>query len=98
MPAPMILRPGDLLGLPPGVTDLAHLPALRYLLVGLALAWAAAVWRGRPWMGLAAGLVFFELAVGFWVFGLGRPYGLLVDAAATRRAAEIAVASATLGA
>ncbi|HEX6739276.1 MAG TPA: hypothetical protein VF310_13440, partial [Vicinamibacteria bacterium] len=93
----MILRPGDLLGLPPGLTDPAQLPALRYLLVALALGWAAAVWRGRPWVGLVAGLVFFETAVGFWVFALGRPYGLLVDPAATRRAAEIAVAAAAGG-
>ena len=94
----MILRPGDVLGLPAGLPDVvSQLPAFRYLLVVLALAWALTVLRGRPWLGLAAGLLFFELAVGFWVLGLGRPYGLLVDPAATRRAAEVGVAGAAGG-
>jgi hypothetical protein len=94
----MPLRPGELLGLPPGVPDvLGQLPAFRYLLIALALAWALAVARTRPWLGLLAGLLFFEVAAGFWVFGLGRPYGLLSDPAATRRAAEIGVAGAVGG-
>lgn len=92
------MRPGELLGLPPGVPDLlAQAPALRYLLVGSAVLWALVLARARPWLGLLAGVLFFEVAAGFWVLGLGRPYGLLADPAATRRAAEIGVAAAAGG-
>jgi hypothetical protein len=94
----MPLHPGELLGWPAGVPDvLGQLPAFRYLLVVLALAWALAAARLRPWLALLAGVLFFEVAAGFWVFGLGRPYGLLADPAATWRAAEIGVASAAGG-
>jgi len=98
-PRPMtILRPGELLGIPAGVPDLlAEVAALRYVLVLLAMAWALLVARTRPWLGLLAGIVFFVIATGFWVAGLGRPYGLLTDPAATRRAAEVTVAGATGG-
>lgn len=90
--------PGALLRLPPGVPDvLVEAPALRYVLVLLAMVWALLVARTRPWLGLLAGIVFFEVAAGFWVAGLGRPYGLLSDPAVTRRAAEVTVAGAAAG-
>ena len=93
-----ILGPGALLHVPPGVPDLlGDAPALRYVLVLLAMAWALLVARTRPWLGLLAGIVFFEVAAGFWVAGLGRPYGLLADPAVTRRAAEVTVAGAAAG-
>src|SRR5262245_27418684 len=93
-----IPRPGELLGLPPGLPDLlSQAPALRYALVVLALGWALVVARARPWLALLAGIVFFEVAAGFWVAGLGRPYGLFADPAVTRRAAEVTVAAAAAG-
>ena len=94
----MPLRPGELLGLPAGVPDvLGQVASFRYLLVVLAVVWALAAARLRPWLALLFGVVFFEVATGFWVLGLGRPYGLLVDPTVTRRAAEIGVASAVGG-
>ncbi|HET7292434.1 MAG TPA: hypothetical protein VFM88_08420 [Vicinamibacteria bacterium] len=42
-----------------------------------------------------AGLGFGAAAVGFWVLALGRPYGLLIDPASTRAAADAAVIAAT---
>lgn len=92
----MILRPGALLGLPEGVPDpVFHVVALRWTLVLLALAWAAAAARGKGLAVLGAGLIFAFVASGFWVFALGRPYGLFVDPAATRAAAEASVVSAS---
>ena len=38
-------------------------------------------------------MAFVLLAIGFWVLQLQRPYGVLIDDAATRRAAEVAVAA-----
>jgi len=76
----------------PAVLD--HIALLRYALTALALAWALAVLRGRRWSSLAAGLSFAIAATGFWVVSLARPYGLLVDGALTRRAAEVAVSAA----
>jgi hypothetical protein len=92
----MILRPGALLGLPEGVPDPAFdVIALRWVLLLLALVWAAAAARGRGAAVLAAGLAFAGVATGFWVLALGRPYGLLVDPAVTRAAAEASVVSAS---
>jgi hypothetical protein len=73
----------------------AFVAPLRYVLVALALAWAVALARGRRALALSGGLVFVLLSAGFWSASLGRPYGLLEDAAATRRAAEVRVAAAT---
>jgi hypothetical protein len=89
----MIVRPGDLVGLPPGVPDpIEHVALLRYLLGALALGWAAVVWRARrPWWTVA-GSAFVLVAFGFWIAVLGRPYGVFDDRAATLRAAQIAVA------
>lgn len=92
----MILRPGALLGLPEGVPDpVFHVVALRWALLLLALAWAAAAARGKGLAVLGAGLLFAFVASGFWVVALGRPYGLFVDPAATRAAAEASVVSAS---
>jgi hypothetical protein len=92
----MILRPGALLGLPEGVLDpVFHVVALRWTLLFLGLAWAAAAARGKGLAVLGAGLLFAFVASGFWVLALGRPYGLFVDPAATRAAAEASVVSAS---
>ena len=88
----MILRPGALLGLPEGVPDaVIDVVALRWALVLLALVWAVAAARGRGVTVLGAGLLFTAVGAGFWVLALGRPYGLLVDPAITRAAAEASV-------
>lgn len=68
---------------------------LRYLLLGLAVAWALALARRRRLASLALGVIFAATATGFWTLSLARPYGLLEDADTTRRAAEVAVAAAT---
>jgi hypothetical protein len=92
----MILRPGAILGLPEGVPDaVLDVVALRYVLLALALAWAAAALKGRALLILLAGLLFATTAVGFWVLALGRPYGLFIDAAITRAAAEASVVAAS---
>ena len=92
----MILRPGALLGLPEGVPDpVFDVIALRWVLLLLALVWTVAAARGRDLAVLAAGLAFAGVATGFWVLALGRPYGLLVDPAVTRAAAEASVVSAS---
>jgi len=88
------LRPGDLLGLP-GPDVMEHVALLRWTLVALALLWSAAIARRRKLLTLAAGVLFLEVAVGFWVLALGRPYGLLVDPAATRWAAQVSVVAET---
>jgi len=92
----MILRPGAILGLPEGVPDaVAHLVLLRWVLVVLAVAWAAAALvEGRRRM-LGAGLLFAVAAAGFWVLALGRPYGLFIDPGITRAAAEASVVAAS---
>jgi hypothetical protein len=83
-------------GSPLGPPDLVSLVApLRYVLVLLAGFWALRIARGRSSGALGVGITFVGVAAGFWVFSLGRPYGLLVDAEATRRAALVAVAGAT---
>jgi len=92
----MTLRPGALFGLPEGVPDpMFHVVTLRWTLLLLALVWAAAVARGKGLAVLGAGLLFAVVASGFWVLALGRPYGLLVDPAATRAAGEASVVYAS---
>lgn len=92
----MTLRPGDLLGLPPGWPDvMEHVALLRWTLVALALLWSAALVRRRRLFALVAGILFVEAAIGFWVLALGRPYGLLVDPEATRQAAQVSVTAET---
>lgn len=79
-----------------GSPDLiGHVALVRWALVGTALLWAATVARAPRLLALLVGVLFVFVAAGFWTFGLGRPYGLLEDAAATRRAAEVSVAAAT---
>lgn len=68
---------------------------LRYGLLALCLLWSWALARGSRAAGLALGALFAGAAVGFWTLCLARPYGLLDDASATRRAAEVAVAAAS---
>jgi hypothetical protein len=90
------LRPGALLGLPEGVPDpVFNAVPLRYALVALALVWAAGMLKGRGLTVLGAGLLFSTVAAGFWVLALSRPYGLFVDPAITRSAAEVSVVSAS---
>lgn len=89
---PLILHPGQLLGIPLGVPEIpADLAWFRYVLVLLAALWAILVARSHPLVGLLAGCLYVGIAVGFWVVALARPYGLLEDPVVTRRAAEIAV-------
>ena len=92
----MISRAGALLGLPDGVPDpVFNVVALRYVLLALALVWAAAAAKGRDVAALGAGLLFTGVALGFWVLALGRPYGLFVDPSITRAAAEVSVVAAS---
>jgi hypothetical protein len=92
----MTLRPADLLGLP--APDLVyHVTIFRCVMVVLVLAWVYVVARVRPMAAVAFGGLYALVAVGFWLALLGRPYGLFVDAAVTRRAAECAVAAASGG-
>jgi hypothetical protein len=89
----MSLRPADLLGLP--APDLVHDIALfRYVMVALAVLWALLVARAKPVAAVAFGGLYALGAAAFWVTLLGRPYGLFVDPAVTRRVAECAVAAA----
>jgi hypothetical protein len=93
----LILRPGELLRLPPGVPDAdLHAGLLRYLLLALAVLWALAAVRARPACFLFAGAAFVLVAEGFWIMALGRPYGLFLDPAITARAANMSVAAAGL--
>jgi hypothetical protein len=89
----VILGPGGLLGLPPGVPsptwDVAWWRDL-LVLVSLAAAWCEA--RARRGAALVFAILFALLAVGFWVAALARPYGLLIDAPTTAWAADVAVA------
>jgi len=88
----VISGPGGLLGLPPGVPspiwDVAWWREL-LLLAALAAAWCEG--RARRGVALAFAVMFAVLAVGFWVVALARPYGVLVDAATTRWAADLSV-------
>ena len=89
----MILGPGGLLGLPPGVPsptwDVAWWRDL-LVLAALAAAWSEA--RARRGAALAFAILFALLAVAFWVAALARPYGVLVDARTTAWAADVSVA------
>ncbi|PYQ41136.1 MAG: hypothetical protein DMF77_16755 [Acidobacteria bacterium] len=88
----MTPNPGGLLGLPPGVPNpLYDAGYWRDLLAFVAVAAGAAEVAGRRRTALAAGLVFGVLGTAFWVLALARPYGVLVDAATTRWAADVAV-------
>ncbi|HUG54685.1 MAG TPA: hypothetical protein VMR21_13845 [Vicinamibacteria bacterium] len=89
----MILHPGGLIGLPAGVPSVVYDVALwRDLLVVVALAAALSEARARRGAALAFALLFAVLAVGFWVAAMNRPYGVLVDPATTRWAADLSVA------
>ena len=90
----MDLWPGSLLGLPPGRPSVVFEAAYcRDLLVLLALAAGWAVARRREGWALAVAVAWAVLALGFWTFTMGRPYGVLQDPAATRWAAEVSVAA-----
>ena len=90
----MDLRPGALLGLPPGVPNVVFDVAYwRDLLVLLALAVGGAVARRRHGWALALAIAWAVLALGFWTLAMGRPYGVLQDPAATLWAAEVSVAA-----
>jgi hypothetical protein len=89
-----LLRPGAVFGLPEGFPDpVYHLGVFRYLLLGLTLAWAVAVARARRGLAVVIGCLYAAVAVGFWAVTLERPYGLFLDADATRRAAAVSVAA-----
>jgi hypothetical protein len=90
----MDLQPAELLGLP-ALDAKLDVAAMRYTLVLLAAVWAWLAYRGRGWGALAGGVLFVSVAIGFWVLCLGRPYGLFVDAAATRWAAQASVVATT---
>jgi hypothetical protein len=88
----MNVHPGALVGLPPGVPNpLYDLGLWRDLLLVLAALAGAAEWKARHRSTFVAAIAFGVLAVSFWVFALGRPYGVLLDPAATRWAADVAV-------
>lgn len=92
----MTLRPGALLGMPAGVPDVVwDLGPFRYLQLALVVLWIALARRGRPRGTLAGGLALLAVTLVFWTAVLGRPYGLLVDPAATARAATLGVVSAS---
>jgi len=85
---------GDLLGLPEGFPGLGRgIAILRYLLLMLVAAWCAALARGRRPLAVAAAGACGTLAVGYWIAVLERPWGVLIEPGATRRAAELAVAA-----
>jgi hypothetical protein len=86
-------NPGGLLGLPPGVPNPVYDAGYwRDLLALVALTAAAAEATGRRRAAVAAALAFGVLGTVFWVLALARPYGVLVDPATTRWAADVAVA------
>lgn len=92
----MILRPGELLGIPAAIPDVpATVATLRWGLWLVAALWAVMVaGRGRrAW--LLGGLLFVWAASGYWLLALGRPYGLLVDGDITRGLAVASVAAET---
>jgi hypothetical protein len=92
----MILSLAELLGLPQGLPAPVLDPVtLRWALLLLGLLWGVLALRGRGVAALALGLLYAALACGIWALALGRPYGVLLDPEATRRAADIAVAAAS---
>ena len=90
----MDLRPGTLLGLPPGfpsvVFDVAY---CRDVLVLLAVAAGVSMARRRDGAALALAIAWALVAIGFWTLALARPHGVLSDAATTRWAADVSVAA-----
>ncbi len=91
----MEVHPGSWLGIAAGHPHPSDVVALRWGLLVISWIWAALSLRGRPLASFLAALAFGTAAVGFWVLALGRPYGLLIDPDATRRAAEAAVVAET---
>lgn len=90
----MILRLGELLGIPAGVSYVpTTLIALRWGLWLVAALWAVMVARRGRRAWLLGGLLFVWAATGYWVLALGRPYGLLVDGDVTRSVAVASVAA-----
>jgi hypothetical protein len=90
----MELRPGALLGLPPGVPSaIFDIGYFRDLLVLVALAAGLAMARRREAAAVALAIAWAVLAVGFWTAALARPYGVLQDPGATRWAADVSVAA-----
>jgi hypothetical protein len=88
----MVAAPSELLGLPPAFAGRGvDVALLRYVLLGLVAAWCWALARSRRRLALVLGVACVTLATGFWVLALGRPWGVLVDAGATRAAAQVAV-------
>jgi hypothetical protein len=88
------LRPGALLGLPPGFpSPTADAALLRDALVLLAVAAGLAFAGGLRRLALALAIAWAALAVGFWTLAMARPYGVLVDAGTTAWAAEMSVAA-----
>jgi hypothetical protein len=62
------------------------------VLLAVAAGWAYA--RGRARLALAAAALWALAAVGFWTLAMERPYGLLLDPAATAWAADVATSAA----
>jgi len=89
----MIESPAQFLGWPGPLDAASVVAALRYALVALALLSAVQLARGFERRAVGIGMIGFTIAVAFWVLALGRPYGVLVDADATRRAGDISVIS-----
>lgn len=92
-----MIAPRDLLGLPAPERQLDE-AVLRWLMLlgALALAWLAARVSARA--AAAGALVLCAVPALYWIAALGRPFGLLEDADATRRLASVAVRSQTPGA
>ena len=92
----MILRLGELLGLPAGLADIVgYSVAFRWALMLLVVGWAALSLRSRTPVVLLAGMAYTTAAVGFWSLALARPYGLLLDPDTTRWAAQVSVTAET---
>jgi len=92
----VLLRPGEILGLPAGVPDpIYDLAYFRYLLVLLAALMGVASLRRRLNLAILAGVLLAVASVGFWLLVFRRPYGLFFDTEATRWAAQVSVAVAS---
>jgi hypothetical protein len=91
-----MLAPREFLPLPSDFPNAeAHAAMLRYLLVAAAFLWAWLAARERYRAAFAVATLFVEVAIGFWVACLQRPYGLFAGTAETRRAAEVSVSAAS---
>jgi len=84
----VISHPGALLGLPSGFIEDGA--AARHLIMAAIALWALLVARGSRRGTFAGAFLFLALTIGVGVLSLGRPYGVLVDPEATRRAAQVA--------